>query len=54
MTEPHTIRVMVVDDHPLMRSCIAGKINAQQDMRVVVEASYGAEAINPIARIGLT
>jgi DNA-binding NarL/FixJ family response regulator len=45
MTEAHTIRVMVVDDHPLMRSGISGEINIQQDMKVVAEASDGAEAI---------
>jgi DNA-binding NarL/FixJ family response regulator len=45
MIEPHTIRVMVVDDHPLMRSGISGEINAQQDMKVVAEASDGAQAI---------
>jgi DNA-binding NarL/FixJ family response regulator len=45
MIEPKVIRVMIVDDHPLMRSGIAGEINAQQDMQVVAEASDGAEAI---------
>ena len=45
MMEPDVIRVLIVDDHPLMRSGIAGEINAQKDMRVVAEASDGAEAI---------
>jgi DNA-binding NarL/FixJ family response regulator len=45
MTEQHMIRVMIVDDHPLMRSGIAGEINLQKDMRVVAEASDGEEAI---------
>ena len=39
------IRVMVVDDHPLMRAGLAGEINAQSDMRVVCEAADGEEAI---------
>ena len=39
------IRVMVVDDHPLMRAGLAGEINAQADMCVVSEAANGDEAI---------
>lgn len=39
------IRVLTVDDHPLMMSGIAGEINAQPDMRVVARASDGNEAL---------
>ena len=39
------IRVMIVDDHPLMRAGLAGEINAQSDMRVVSEAEDGNEAV---------
>jgi DNA-binding NarL/FixJ family response regulator len=45
MTETHVIRVMAVDDHPLMMAGIVGEINAQSDMRVVAEASDGDEAV---------
>jgi DNA-binding NarL/FixJ family response regulator len=45
MTDIQQIRVMIVDDHPLMRSGISGEINLQQDMQVVAEASSGVEAI---------
>jgi DNA-binding NarL/FixJ family response regulator len=45
MTDTPLIRVLIADDHPLMRSGIAGEINLQKDMRVVGEASSGAEAI---------
>jgi DNA-binding NarL/FixJ family response regulator len=45
MSEPGNIRVLIVDDHPLMRSGIAGEINLQKDMKVVAEASNGEEAI---------
>jgi DNA-binding NarL/FixJ family response regulator len=45
MTDSHTIRVLVVDDHPLMRSGIIGEIDAQPDMKVVAEAGDGNEAI---------
>jgi DNA-binding NarL/FixJ family response regulator len=39
------IRVLVVDDHPLMRAGLTGEIDAQPDMKVVAEASNGEEAI---------
>jgi DNA-binding NarL/FixJ family response regulator len=45
MAESHVIRVMAVDDHPLMMSGIVGEINAQPDMRVVAEASDGDQAL---------
>ena len=39
------IRILVVDDHPLVREGIAGLIDLQQDMTLVGEASNGREAI---------
>jgi DNA-binding NarL/FixJ family response regulator len=45
MSDGHTIRVLTVDDHPLLRGGIAGAINAQHDMTVVAEASDGEEAL---------
>src|SRR5262249_57362661 len=45
MAETQVIRVMAVDDHPLMMAGIVGEINAQTDMRVVAEASDGDEAV---------
>jgi len=45
MTELRVIRVMAVDDHPLMMAGIVGEINAQADMHVVAEASDGDEAL---------
>ena len=45
MAETHVIRVMAVDDHPLMMAGIVGEINAQTDMRVVAEASDGDEVL---------
>lgn len=46
MTDGQIIRVMTVDDHPLMMAGICGEINAQPDMRVVAEASDGDEALS--------
>ena len=40
------IRVLVADDHPLMRSGIAAEINAEADMSIVASAGDGEEAIS--------
>ena len=45
MAEGQVIRIMTVDDHPLMMAGIAGEVNAQPDMRVVAEAVDGEQAL---------
>jgi two-component system, NarL family, response regulator len=45
MTEPRKIRVLVVDDHPLMRLGLRTKIDAERDMEVVAEAADGPAAV---------
>jgi DNA-binding NarL/FixJ family response regulator len=45
MTHDQPIKVLIVDDHPLMRSGIAGEINAQRDMTVVGQAEDGESAL---------
>jgi DNA-binding NarL/FixJ family response regulator len=45
MSDKVTIRVLSVDDHPLIREGIATIINSQQDMELVSQASSGTEAI---------
>lgn len=44
------IRVLVVDDHPLMRIGIAAMINAQQDMIAAAQAESGEEALKLYAQ----
>src|SRR5260370_35476980 len=46
MTSNRPIKVLIVDDHPLMRSGIAGEINAHGDMTVVAEAEDGVSALS--------
>ncbi len=45
MTPPRRIRVLTVDDHPLIREGIAVMINRAPDMEVVAMAATGEEAI---------
>jgi DNA-binding NarL/FixJ family response regulator len=40
-----SIRILAVDDHPLVRQGIAGLVAVQSDMTLVAEASNGREAI---------
>jgi two-component system, NarL family, response regulator len=39
------IRVLVVDDHPIMREGIGGLIGVQADITLVAHAGNGREAI---------
>jgi DNA-binding NarL/FixJ family response regulator len=45
MSHVEKIKVMVVDDHPLMRVGIAAIINARSDMTVIAQAGTGEEAV---------
>jgi DNA-binding NarL/FixJ family response regulator len=40
-----TTRVLLVDDHPVVREGLRGMINAEDDLAVVGEAGSGAEAV---------
>ncbi len=42
---PSPIRILLVDDHPLLREGVAGLVADQPDMQLVSEASNGYEAI---------
>ena len=47
MPDTHNlIRILAVDDHPLLRKGIAALVNAEPDLKLVAEASNGKEAID--------
>lgn len=46
MDPSQKIRILVVDDHPLMVAGIVGEINAQPDMTVSAQAADGQEAVS--------
>ena len=49
-SSPNLIRVLTVDDHPLLREGIAFLVKSQPDMELVAEASDGEEAIEQFRR----
>jgi DNA-binding NarL/FixJ family response regulator len=44
--DPRLIRILTVDDHPLLRKGIAALVNVEDDMKLVAEASSGEESID--------
>ena len=45
MNEPRPIRILTVDDHPLLRQGIAAIINSQPGFQLVAEAANGREGV---------
>lgn len=46
-----TIRVLVVDDHPVVRSGLVGMLAVEEDLEVVGEAGDGLEAVARVAAL---
>lgn len=44
-TQPARLRLLIVDDHPVVRNGLAGMLSAQPDMDVIGEAADGEEAV---------
>jgi DNA-binding NarL/FixJ family response regulator len=49
MTDGPPIRVLIVDDHPVVRDGLRGVLAGEPDMEVVGEAGHGAEALARVA-----
>jgi len=50
MSVSETIRILIADDHPVVREGLAALINRQPDMKVVVEAGDGSEAVEQFSQ----
>ena len=48
--DPQRIRILVVDDHQLLREGIAAVLESQEDMTLVAEAGNGREALESFRR----
>jgi DNA-binding NarL/FixJ family response regulator len=46
----HNLRIVVADDHPLMRRGICGLLESEPGWKVVAEASNGREAVEAMTR----
>jgi len=46
-----TVRLVVVDDHPVVRAGIIGLLAGEEDLLVVGEGSDGAQAVELVARL---
>ena len=46
-----TIRVIVADDHPILRAGLVSVLNASSDLRVVAEAGNGAEVLRAMREV---
>lgn len=46
------MRILIVDDHPIVRDGLSGILGREPDLEVVAEAADGDEAIAQVARCG--
>jgi DNA-binding NarL/FixJ family response regulator len=46
MSSHSSIRILTVDDHPILREGIAAILGAQEDMQLVAEANNGRDAVD--------
>jgi NarL family two-component system response regulator LiaR len=51
MTEPSSIRVLLVDDHPMVRRGLAAILKAFDDLELAGEAANGEEAVQRCAEV---
>ena len=50
MKKKHAIRVLIADDHPIVREGLCTLVSRQADMEIVAEAATGREAVEQCVR----
>lgn len=50
MSAPRTLRILVADDHFIVRSGLVALIDSEPDMKVVAQSSDGAQAVETYAK----
>jgi len=43
--DPNPIRLMVIDDHPVLRQGVAALVEDEPDIKIIAQASNGREAV---------
>jgi DNA-binding NarL/FixJ family response regulator len=49
-SQPRKLRVLLADDHPVVRAGLRGMLNTEPDIEVVAEVGSGPEAVTLAAR----
>lgn len=49
-SSPPAKRILIVDDHPMLRTGLAQLINHEPDLKVIAEADNAGQAINAVAK----
>jgi DNA-binding NarL/FixJ family response regulator len=51
LTDPRPIKILIVDDHPILREGVAAVLGCESDMKIVGEAASGIEGLELFRRL---